>query len=89
MSTASDEAILARARADGRVVVTLDADFHALLALSGERAPAVIRLRDEKLRGEDVATIVLQVVQTDAAELAAGAVVTVRQGVARWRSLPM
>lgn len=89
MSTASDEAILARARADGRVVVTLDADFHAGLALSGERAPAVIRLRDEKLRGEDVATIVLQVVQTDAAELAAGAVVTVRQGVARWRSLPM
>ncbi len=34
-SAASDEEILELARRDGRIVVTLDADFHALLALSG------------------------------------------------------
>ena len=41
----SDETILATARASDGVVVTLDADFHALLAMSGAPAPSVIRIR--------------------------------------------
>ena len=32
MAAALDEQIIARAHAEGRVVVTLDADFHAILA---------------------------------------------------------
>lgn len=43
MSAVSDSAILAQGQAEQRVVVTLDADFHALLALSGATAPSVIR----------------------------------------------
>lgn len=35
LATASDAKILDFGRQEGRVVVTLDADFHALLALSG------------------------------------------------------
>lgn len=35
LATAPDIAILQRGRAEGRVVVTLDADFHALLAAQG------------------------------------------------------
>jgi predicted nuclease of predicted toxin-antitoxin system len=34
-ATAEDAAIIERARQEERVVVTLDADFHTLLALSG------------------------------------------------------
>ena len=41
MSRADDIDILQRARAEQRVCVTLDADFHALLATSGERGPSV------------------------------------------------
>jgi predicted nuclease of predicted toxin-antitoxin system len=34
-STADDATILKRGRDEGRIAITLDADFHALLALSG------------------------------------------------------
>jgi predicted nuclease of predicted toxin-antitoxin system len=47
-----DADILAYGRQELRVVVTLDADFHTLLALSGARSPSVVRIRIEGLRGE-------------------------------------
>ncbi|PPQ34254.1 DUF5615 family PIN-like protein [Rhodopila globiformis] len=49
MSRADDVDVLSRGRAEGRICVTLDADFHALLATSGERTPSVIRIRKEGL----------------------------------------
>ena len=39
LATASDSTILAFGSQEGLVVVTLDADFHALLALSGATGP--------------------------------------------------
>jgi predicted nuclease of predicted toxin-antitoxin system len=50
LATASDAKILETALREGRVVVTLDADFHALLVLSGAAGPSVIRIRIEGLR---------------------------------------
>jgi predicted nuclease of predicted toxin-antitoxin system len=41
MSRAEDSAIIALARLEQRMVVTLDADFHALLAVSGATGPSV------------------------------------------------
>ena len=45
LGTASDAEIMAAALQQQRVVVTLDADFHALLALSQATQPSVIRIR--------------------------------------------
>jgi predicted nuclease of predicted toxin-antitoxin system len=45
MSRAEDTSILERARSEQRICVTLDADFHALLATSGEPLPSVLRIR--------------------------------------------
>ena len=53
LSTASDSKILDFARQQGMVVVTLDADFHAMLALSGAVRPSVIRVRNRRLAGRD------------------------------------
>ncbi len=50
MSQAADSAIIDLARMEQRMVVTLDADFHALLAVSGANRPSVLRIRDEGLK---------------------------------------
>lgn len=56
-STADDAAILQRGRDEERIVITLDADFHALLALSRAATPSVIRKSEgSKARGQ-VSTI--------------------------------
>jgi predicted nuclease of predicted toxin-antitoxin system len=71
------------------IAFTLDADFHALLAASGARQPSTIRIRQEGLRGKDVARIVELVIAAGEAELQAGVVATVRDGRIRWRKLPI
>jgi predicted nuclease of predicted toxin-antitoxin system len=49
MSRAEDTEILEYARQRGATVLTLDADFHAILASSGANGPSVIRIRKEGL----------------------------------------
>jgi len=44
MSKAADEEILAFSLGRNAAVLTLDADFHAILAVSGAQGPSVIRL---------------------------------------------
>ena len=61
LSTAEDAAILQAGLEADRTVVTLDADFHALLAMSGAIAPSVIRIRIEGLRGEALTELLLAV----------------------------
>lgn len=50
LAEAEDAEIIRRAALEDRVVVTLDADFHAHLALTQARNPSVIRIRVEELR---------------------------------------
>lgn len=89
MATANDASILERARSSERVVVTLDADFHALLALSGAAAPSVIRLRAEGLRAGELALLLEKIVAACAVDLAAGAVISADRRQARLRRLPL
>jgi predicted nuclease of predicted toxin-antitoxin system len=77
LAAADDAVILDRARSDGRVVVTLDADFHALMAVSGAVRPSVIRVRIEGLRAEALAELLQRVIAVSRAELEAGALATV------------
>lgn len=77
LSTASDAEVLESARATDRAVVTLDADFHALLAVGRAMGPSVIRLRIEGLRGPAAATLIDRVIHACSDDLAAGAAVTV------------
>ncbi len=74
LASSSDLAILDHARHHGAVVVTLDADFHHLLAVSRATAPSVVRIRIESLKGDQLTAILMQVVATAGANLQSGAV---------------
>ena len=89
LATATDQMILAGAEREQRVVVTLDADFHALLALSGASSPSVIRLRIEGLRAAAVAQLLAELLDDWSAELEAGVLLTVQPGRVRLRRLPL
>ena len=78
-ATASDSKILNFGHQEGMVVVTLDADFHTLLALSGMTGPSVIRIRIEGLRGEALAKLLFSVLQIFSDDLLKGAMVSVTE----------
>ena len=88
-ATASDAKILDFARQNGNIVVTLDADFHALLALSGVTGPSVIRVRIESLRGEELASLLVTVLKVCKDDLNKGAMVSVTENGIRIRQLPL
>ena len=89
LNRASDTEIIEHARKDGRIIVTLNADFHSLLAVSGAASPSVIRLRREGLRGPDVANLLLQVLAKVEKQVEQGALVTVTEHSVRLRLLPL
>jgi predicted nuclease of predicted toxin-antitoxin system len=89
MARAPDVDILDVARQCHAVVVTLDADFHALLATSHATGPSVVRVRREGLKGEQLAAILVQVLAAASTELDAGAVVSVTARRIRLRLLPI
>ena len=89
LSNADDSVILEEGRRAERVVVTLDADFHTLMALSGARAPSVIRVRHEGLSSQGLALILQEVLQQCRSDLESGALVTVQQNRLRLRRLPL
>lgn len=89
MSRADDADILRRARVESRVCVTLDADFHSLLATSGERSPSVIRIRKEGLGATGITALLQGVWPRIEDALDSGALVTVAERSVRVRRLPI
>jgi len=78
MQRASDEEILAFAANRGCVMITLDADFHTLVAVRGLRAPSVIRLRREGCRAETAVAILGPVLEHYSQDLQSGALISVK-----------
>ena len=80
MARSSDSDILDYARRERRVCVTLDADFHAHLAVSGAARPSTVRVRIEGLNGCALAELLKKVwpMIGDALERGAMAMITER-----------
>ena len=89
MSRATDAAIIDWAAHGNRVVVTLNSDFHALLALGGLTFPSVVRVRQEGLGGVMLASLLLSVWPRIIDALAAGAAVTITERDVRIRRVPI
>lgn len=89
MSEATDAEIIQKAKAERRIVVTLDADFHTLLALDEATSPSVIRIRIERLRASAIVDLLLMVIAKCEEDLIQGSAVTVEPSRIRIRRLPL
>jgi len=89
MRGASDTAILAAAIERGAAVVTLDSDFHQLLARDAAFQPSVIRFRVEGLSYQDIADWTNRVIRTVGEDLSRGVAVSVTEKAIRVHRLPL
>jgi len=89
LSQAEDAAILLYAAENDLIVVTLDADFHQLLAISGESKPSTVRVRIEGLSHERFAALLQKELPKRAELLQAGGVVSLTASGVRIRRLPL
>ncbi|MFH2044609.1 MAG: DUF5615 family PIN-like protein [Pseudomonadota bacterium] len=89
LSRASDQEILAYARLEKRMIITLDADFHAILAVENAKSPSVIRLRYEGLKGQALANLIETIWPRIQMQLESGAMVTVTSKSIRIRKIPI
>lgn len=89
MASASDSEIIEVALSENRIIVTLDSDFHALLAVSGAAKPSVIRIREEGLKGTDLCQLILQLRSQFSEAILKGCVLTATLKQARLRFLPI
>jgi predicted nuclease of predicted toxin-antitoxin system len=88
-SQAEDIEIVRLARERNAVVVTLDADFHAILAVSEASGPSTIRLRLQGADGAQVAHLVADLIGRFADPLRRGCLLTVKPKKITCHMLPI
>jgi predicted nuclease of predicted toxin-antitoxin system len=86
---APDPEIMAYAAAHNYVVLTHDLDFSAILAATHGEKPSVVQLRADDIRPEAIGRQVVAALEQMAAELDAGALLTVDPIRTRLRVLPL
>jgi len=85
-----DEAVVARARADGSVVITSDHDFGKIMFRRGYVRPSIIFLRDDAPgTASAVVRLLLSNLDTISEALDAGAIVSIDATRMRVRRLPV
>lgn len=89
LSRATDRQILEYAQREERVIITLDSDFHTILALTNASAPSVIRIRLEGLRGHGLAHLIKKIWPRIEPQVKKGAMVTVTESGIRIRNIPL
>jgi len=89
MQKADDESILAKARAEERILLTLDLDFGYLMAISGADLPSVIIFRLGNETADVITRRLEEVLYCCEADLLSGALVTVDDDSIRVRQLPI
>ena len=89
MGKAADDEIVAWSLGKNAIVVTLDADFHTILAVSGASGPSVIRLRMQGLGAPEVVELVQKVLAGFEADLKRGSLVTVKAHKITCHRLPI
>ena len=86
---ATDLSIVNWAREHGRVLVTHDLDFSAILAETDASGPSVLQLRQQDLLAVDTVRVVVDAIRAATPALETGAIVTIHEDRSRIRILPL
>ena len=86
---ATDRHIVEYAREEGLVIVTLDADFHAIIAVENASSPSVVRIRREGMKAHALASLLVEIWPAVSDQLQSGALVTIDDRSVRVRSIPI
>ena len=90
LSTAPDPVIVAFASDDGRIIISADTDFSALLAASGADHPSVVLVRLRSPRSaEALAAVIIANLDAVSNDLNLGSVVVLEDERVRVRRLPL
>jgi len=85
----TDPAIMQMARNEERILLTHDLDFGELIAASGANAPSVIIFRLRNMNPKNVNRFLNGIISEHRDALEKGAIVSVTEGQARVRLLPL
>jgi len=88
-ANAPDPEIMSFAKVNGYVVLTHDLDFGAILAATHGDKPSVVQIRAENVSPEAIGGPVIDALRQMAAEVDAGALLTVDPNRTRLRVLPL
>lgn len=88
-ATAPDDEILAWAHEHHFIVLTNDLDFSAILAAGQVDGPSVVQIRTQDLLSEAAVAIVANALKAHSAEIGRGALLSIDDGGARVRILPL
>ena len=86
---ATDVTILAWASEHGRVLVTHDLDFGAVLADTEASGPSVIQIRVQDLLAPETAETIASAIDVASPAIQRGAIVTIHEDRSRIRILPL
>jgi predicted nuclease of predicted toxin-antitoxin system len=89
LASAADAEVLDAARAERRICVTLDHDFHAILAETGATTPSVVLIRMQQAGYAETGQLILRVLREVDSQLERGAAVTATRRGIRLHSLPL
>jgi predicted nuclease of predicted toxin-antitoxin system len=89
LSRATDRQIVEHARKERLVIVTLDADFHAIIAVENASSPSIVRVRREGLNAHALTSLLIEVWPAVSDQLQSGALVTIDDRSVRVRSIPI
>ncbi|GAX42348.1 hypothetical protein NIES4075_33490 [Tolypothrix sp. NIES-4075] len=84
-----DDEILIKARAEGRILLTIDLDFAQLLAVSGDSLPSVILFRLGNENYDAINQRLTQVLRECQEDLEVGVIISVSNETFRVRRLPI
>ena len=86
---ALDGELMAWAAREGRIVLTHDLDFGAILAVTGAKSPSVLQVRAQDTLPEHLSPLVLEALQRYSDFLSVGALVVLDERSVRARILPL